>query len=240
MALTKLGFVGICSLWPYNNPIWVISHGLPITIPCCSHGTGSGRCCSLSQCPSHLFRRTNPKRNLGSLFLSVLEIWWGGGTKSFASGPAGWWFLWHLWRSEIWFLTNIPSYSWAVWEQLLLLPLCSSESSWLGFVGFSPPGMLCEQRILHRYRDLTSRWKNRALSPEYSVIPDIWTSFVRQSDIILKEGKCFPKDRLCSLKNTSDIITLHRFLVGNKQSLKTARAVKIYGIKIYSVKIFIP
>lgn len=143
-------------------------------------------------------------------------------------------------RGGTWFPRDIPSYSWAVWEQLLLLPLCWSESSWLGFVGFSPPGMLCEQRILHRYRDLTSRWKSRALSPECSVIPDLWTSFVRQSDIILKEGKCFPKDRLCSLKNTSDIITLHRFLVGNKQSLKTARAVKIYGIKIYSVKIFIP
>lgn len=83
------------------------------------------------------------------------------------------------------------------------------------------------------------KMENRALSPECSVIPDIWTSFVRQSDVISKE-ECFPRDRSCSLKNTSDIITLHRFLVGKKQRLKTARAVKIYGIKIYSVKIFIP
>lgn len=78
------------------------------------------------------------------------------------------------------------------------------------------------------------------MSHERFASADIWSFFVRRSDIILREGECFPRDRLSSLRNTSDIITLHRFLVGEKQSLKPARTVKIYGIKIYSVKIFIP
>lgn len=158
--LTKLGFVGICILWPYNNPIWDISHGLPITVPAAPM-EGAGHCPGFSsvftflgeQIPvlSH-HRAAAVKFGVSrSLLLSVLEIWlsrWGGGgTKSLL-----WQERWDLvpYRYSQLFVGCLgaacPPPSVLIWEFLAGISEIQNRN---------PPGMLCEQRILHRYRELS-------------------------------------------------------------------------------------